>query len=82
MVGAKAFADAARFFDEWVHYTARPGPLIIRLAREESRGEQRLCARVMKYRTDFLAVSALTQPGRTDITLSRGNNPRDRRGGG
>ncbi|MCH7904843.1 MAG: hypothetical protein IH944_09790 [Armatimonadetes bacterium] len=38
--------------------------------------------RAMKYREDYLAMSALSQPARLDITLSRGDNPRDRRGGG
>jgi hypothetical protein len=49
--------------------------------REASKFEWAL-VRVMKYRTDFLSVSSLSQPTRADITLSRGNNPRDRRGGG
>jgi hypothetical protein len=36
----------------------------------------------MAYRVDYLASAALSQPVRLDMALSRGNNPRDRRGGG
>ena len=38
--------------------------------------------KAMAYRQNYLELSALSQPTRTDITLSRGNNPRDKRGGG
>jgi hypothetical protein len=38
--------------------------------------------RAMVYREDYLELSSLSQPTRLDLTLSRGNNPRDKRGGG
>ena len=38
--------------------------------------------RAMEYRSNYLELSALSQPARLDLTLSRGQNPRDRRGGG
>jgi hypothetical protein len=39
-------------------------------------------AKVMAYRVDYLASATLSQPVRLDMALSRGNSPRDRRGGG
>ena len=38
--------------------------------------------RVMQWREDYLKLPTLSQPVQLDLTLSRGNNPRDRRGGG
>lgn len=38
--------------------------------------------RAMAYRVSYLEAANLSQPERKDITLSRGNNPRDKRGGG
>jgi hypothetical protein len=38
--------------------------------------------RAMVYRENYLDLAALSQPARLDLTLSRGSNPRDKRGGG
>jgi hypothetical protein len=49
--------------------------------REAAKYEWAL-VRAMVYREDYLSLSSLSQPTRLDLTLSRGDNPRDRRGGG
>lgn len=49
--------------------------------KEASKYEWAL-VRAMVYRENYLDLAALTQPAKSDVTLSRGNNPRDRRGGG
>jgi hypothetical protein len=49
--------------------------------REAAKWEWAL-TRVMQWREDYLKLPTLSQPTQLDLTLSRGNNPRDRRGGG
>lgn len=49
--------------------------------KEASKWEWAL-TRAMAYRVNYLDLATLSQPARLDITLSRGNNPRDKRGGG
>ena len=49
--------------------------------RQASKYEWAL-TRAVQFRRSFLDDLELTQPQRSDIALSRGNNPRDRRGGG
>lgn len=49
--------------------------------KEASKYEWAL-TRAMQWREDYLKLPTLSQPVPLDLTLSRGNNPRDRRGGG
>jgi hypothetical protein len=65
------------------------GEYLVDLVRQTGIGDLKDAAkyewalvRAMTYRESYLELSSLSQPARQDLTLSRGSNPRDRRGGG